>query len=57
MKVQRIISKSPDGRRMEVICDDGKTRHIHKNRNDSKTYWTYRDDRKDGAFLQIEVTE
>ena len=57
MKVQRIISKSKNGRRMEVICDDGKTRHIHLNRGDSRTYWTYRDDRKDDVFLPIEVTE
>lgn len=37
MKIKRIISDSNDGKKMEVICDDGKTRHLHK----VKDGWSY----------------
>ena len=30
MRIKKIISKSPDGSRMEIIGDDNRTHHIHK---------------------------
>jgi len=42
MKIKKVISKSRDGSRMEVITEHGKgilrTRHVHKNGNGK---WRY----------------
>jgi len=54
MKVRKIISKSKNGNRMEVISEEGKTLHIHQ-RYDIWNYFVGLNEQKVKVYGEIQV--